>query len=112
MGCAEAGRRGTHTRGSIVCERRCKRERMGLGHVNTCRVDAGRARHYYVHNTTGKIQNVYMQPLNGGPPVQLTHFNSEPAIMVGYGWSRDGKKFAITRARYDDTDVVMFSNFR
>jgi Tol biopolymer transport system component len=66
----------------------------------------------YVHNTTGNTQNVYMQPLAGGPPVQLTHFDSEPAQVKAYAWSRDGKKFAITRARYSDSDVVMFTGFR
>jgi eukaryotic-like serine/threonine-protein kinase len=66
----------------------------------------------FVHNTTGSLQNVYMQPLAGGAPVQLTHFDSEPALVPAYAWSRDGKKFAITRARYNDTDVVMFSRFR
>jgi serine/threonine protein kinase/Tol biopolymer transport system component len=66
----------------------------------------------YVHNTTGNTQNVYMQPLAGGEPVQLTHFDSEPAAVSAYAWSRDGKKFAITRSRYNDTDVVMFSGFR
>jgi hypothetical protein len=53
-----------------------------------------------------------MQPLAGGAPVQLTHFDSEPAVVSAYAWSRDSKKFAITRARYNDTDVVMFSGFR
>ncbi|MFZ1919833.1 MAG: protein kinase [Terriglobales bacterium] len=66
----------------------------------------------YVHNTSGNITNLYMQPLSGGEPVQLTHFDSEPAVVSAYAWSRDGKKFAITRARYADTDVVMFSGFR
>ncbi len=66
----------------------------------------------YVRNTTGNTQNVYMQPLAGGASVQLTHFDSEPGVVVAYAWSRDGKKFAITRARYNDTDVVMFSGFR
>jgi len=66
----------------------------------------------YVHNTTGSVQNVYMQPLTGGAPVQLTHFDAEPALVPAYAWSRDGKKFAVTRARYNDTDVVMFSGFR
>ena len=66
----------------------------------------------YVGNTTGSTQNVYMQPLDGSPAVQLTHFNSEPACVVGYGWSRDGKKFAVTRYRNNNSDVVMFSNFR
>ena len=66
----------------------------------------------YVHNTTGRTQNVYMQSLAGGAPVQLTHFDSEPAVVAAYAWSPDGKKFAITRARYNDTDVVMFSDFK
>jgi eukaryotic-like serine/threonine-protein kinase len=66
----------------------------------------------YVHNTTGSTENVYMQPLPGGPPVQLTHFDSEPAIVAAYAWSQDGKKFAITRARSNDADVVMFSGFK
>jgi serine/threonine protein kinase/Tol biopolymer transport system component len=66
----------------------------------------------YVHNTTGNTTNVYMQPLAGGAPVQLTHFDSEPAVVTAYAWSRDGKKFAVTRARYNDTDVVMFSGYR
>lgn len=66
----------------------------------------------FVHNTTGSVQNVYMQSLAGGAPVQLTHFDSEPGVVAAYAWSRDGKKFAVTRARYNDTDVVMFSGFR
>jgi serine/threonine protein kinase/Tol biopolymer transport system component len=66
----------------------------------------------YVRNTTGNTTNVYIQPLSGGAPVQLTHFTAEPAIVAAYAWSRDGKKFAIARARYNDTDVVMFSGFR
>jgi len=66
----------------------------------------------YVRNTTGNTTNVYMQPLAGGAPVQLTHFDSEPAVVPAYAWSKDGKKFAVTRARYNDTDVVMFSGFR
>jgi Tol biopolymer transport system component len=66
----------------------------------------------FVHNTTGSTQNVYMVSLSGGTPVQLTHFNSEPGFVPAYAWSRDGKKFAVTRARYNDTDVVLFSGFR
>ena len=66
----------------------------------------------FVHNTTGSVQNVYLQRLAGGAPVQLTHFNSEPAVVAAYAWSWDGKKFAITRARYSDTDVVLFTGFR
>ena len=66
----------------------------------------------FLHNTTGSSQNVYMLPLAGGAPVQVTNFDSEPAFVPAYAWSRDGKKFAVTRARYNDTDVVLFSGFR
>ena len=66
----------------------------------------------YVHNTAGHPQNAYMEPLAGGAAVQLTRFDSERALVAAYGWSRDGRKFAITRALYNDADVVMFSNFR
>jgi Tol biopolymer transport system component len=55
---------------------------------------------------------LFMQPLSGGESVQLTHFDSEPLVIVAYAWSRDGKKFAITRERAHVSDVVMFSNFR
>jgi WD40-like Beta Propeller Repeat len=48
-----------------------------------------------------------MQPLAGGQPVQSTQFDSEPAIVAAYAWSPDGKKFAITRARSNDADVVI-----
>ena len=64
----------------------------------------------FVHNTTGQAQNVYVLLLSGGAPIPLTHFDSE--AVPAYAWSRDGKKFAVTRARYNDTDVVMFSGFR
>ncbi len=66
----------------------------------------------YVSHTTGNTTNLYMQPLSGGAAIQLTHFDSEPAVVGAYAWSRDGKKIALTRSRYNDTDVVMFSGFR
>jgi eukaryotic-like serine/threonine-protein kinase len=65
----------------------------------------------YIH-TVGSASHLYMQPLGGGPAVQLTHFETEPSAIIAYAWSRDGKKIAITRSRYSDTDVVMFSGFR
>jgi Tol biopolymer transport system component len=65
----------------------------------------------YLH-TVGSARHLYLQQLTGGPPIQLTHFDTEPSLIASYGWSRDGKKIAITRARYNDTDVVMFSGFR
>src|ERR1700733_1807174 len=61
--------------------------------------------------TSGKSQ-LYMQPITGGPPVLLLHFDSEPMSIAAFDWSQDGKKIAITRAVQFNTDVVMFSNFR
>src|SRR5262249_24895149 len=66
----------------------------------------------YSRTTVGNIINVYMQSLAGGAEGQLTHFECEPAVVTAFAWSRDGKKFAVTRSRYADTDVVMFSGFR
>lgn len=65
-----------------------------------------------VRNTTPGVQNLYMIPLNGGKEVQLTHFDSEPGVIRAYAWSRDGKKLALTRARYNDSDVVIFRGLR
>jgi hypothetical protein len=53
-----------------------------------------------------------MQPRTGAPRVRLTHFDTEPSNMVAYAWLRDGKKIAITHARFSDTHVVTFSSFR
>jgi Tol biopolymer transport system component len=44
--------------------------------------------------------------------VQLTQFNIEPMQVIAVAWSPDGKKIALTRQRYRDTDVVMFTGFR
>jgi serine/threonine protein kinase len=60
----------------------------------------------------GSAQDLYMQPLAGGVAVRLMHFDSEPTRVIAYAWSRDGKKIAITRNRFNDTDVVMFTGFR
>jgi serine/threonine protein kinase/Tol biopolymer transport system component len=65
----------------------------------------------YLH-TQARTRNLYMVPLAGGAPMPLFHFDSEPSAIVAYAWSNDGKKIAITRSRFNDQDVVMFSNFR
>ncbi|MGH9497701.1 MAG: hypothetical protein ACRD3L_01015 [Terriglobales bacterium] len=53
-----------------------------------------------------------MQPLTAVGELQLPHFDSEPGVILAYAWSRDGKKFAVLRARYNDADVVLFRGFR
>jgi Tol biopolymer transport system component len=56
----------------------------------------------------GTAMNLWEQPVAGGPPQQLTHFNDG---IIAYDWSPDGKRLAITRARAS-SDVVLISNFR
>jgi eukaryotic-like serine/threonine-protein kinase len=55
----------------------------------------------------GGIRNLWIQPLSGGPPRQLTHSGQ----VVSFAWSPDGKQLAVTRA-HGSSDVVLFSNFR
>jgi Tol biopolymer transport system component len=61
---------------------------------------------------SGAGANLFFQPLIGGAPVQLTHFDTEPADILAVAFSPGGKKVAVTRARANNSDVVMFSNFR
>ncbi len=53
--------------------------------------------------------NLWYQPLEGGPPKQVTHFPS--GELYDYSWSKDGKELAISRGRVR-SDVVRISNFR
>ena len=55
---------------------------------------------------------LFYQALAGGAPSQLTHFDSEPMAIDSFAFSPDGKRIAITRARDNDSDLIMFSNFR
>jgi len=59
--------------------------------------------------TDGHTQSLIRQPLSGKPPTTVLHFDSEPLLIQAYDWSPDGKKLAITRTQFHDTDVVMFS---
>ena len=61
---------------------------------------------------TGAGANLFYQPLDGSKPTQLTHFTTEPLSVSAYAISFDGKQIAITRAKVNDSDLVMFSNFR
>ena len=63
-------------------------------------------------STMGNAQHLMMQPLAGGTPVQLTHFDTEPTMVVGYAWRPDGKKLVVSRTRYNARDVMMFTGFR
>jgi len=60
---------------------------------------------------SGEGHALFYQPLDGGARTQLTHFDTEPMAIASFASSPDGKKIAVTRARDNDSDLIMFSNF-
>jgi hypothetical protein len=53
--------------------------------------------------------NISSQPLDGGPPRQLTDFKSDRVF--SFAWSRDGKQLALARGTLTN-DVILISDFR
>ncbi|HEX8090000.1 MAG TPA: TIR domain-containing protein [Blastocatellia bacterium] len=51
--------------------------------------------------------NIWEQPIDGGPPKQLTNFKSE--VMFRFSLSRDGKQIVLSRGSYS-SDVVLITN--
>jgi Tol biopolymer transport system component len=51
--------------------------------------------------------NIWSQPLNGGAPRQLTHLHGYS--LFSFGWSRDGKEFALSRG-IQARDVVLIQD--
>jgi eukaryotic-like serine/threonine-protein kinase len=62
----------------------------------------------YNENQEG-VTNLWIQPVDGGPPKRLTNFTD--GQIRSFAWSRDGKQLAISRGEYTN-DVVLISNFR
>jgi eukaryotic-like serine/threonine-protein kinase len=62
---------------------------------------------YVLHD--GDVDNLWFQSFADGHARQLTHFASDH--IYSYAFSRDGKRFALTRGS-DRQDAVMLSNFR
>ena len=54
--------------------------------------------------------NLWVQPLAGGPPRQLTRFTDSRPI-GSFAWSRDGQRLAITRATVTH-DIVLFRGLK
>jgi serine/threonine protein kinase len=50
------------------------------------------------------VDNVWIQPIDGSPGHQITHFNSERILQ--FHWSPDGKRLGILRG-HTDSDVVL-----
>jgi Tol biopolymer transport system component len=57
----------------------------------------------------GGVENIWSQPLDGGEPRQLTHFEKD---WIGWhAWAPDGKRLVVSRGQ-SHTDVVLIRNFR
>jgi Tol biopolymer transport system component len=67
----------------------------------------GRALTYVV--TSAGVSNIWLQPISGGEPKQLTTFNADR--IFSFEWSRDGKQLLVARGMVA-SDVVLISNFR
>ena len=57
----------------------------------------------------GGVQNLFAQPLSGGPPKQLTYFKE--GRVFAFDWSRDGKQLLLSRGDISN-DVVLINDFR
>jgi eukaryotic-like serine/threonine-protein kinase len=55
------------------------------------------------------VSNIWSQPLDGGPPKQLTIFKTDQ--IVTYAWSHDGKQLVCARGS-QKSDVVMISDLK
>lgn len=53
--------------------------------------------------------NIWVQPIAGGTPRQLTHFTDRR--IVGYAWSHDGRQLVLSRAM-TTSDVVMLKGIK
>lgn len=57
-------------------------------------------------------QDLYLRSIEGGSPIRIMHFEEEPSSIESYAWSKDGRKIAVRRARFNDTDIVLFTGLR
>ena len=55
------------------------------------------------------VGNVWVQPLAGGKPRQLTNFTSDR--IYSFAWSRDGKQLLLARGS-SSSDIVLIRDFR
>jgi eukaryotic-like serine/threonine-protein kinase len=59
--------------------------------------------------TEGGVDNIWSQPIAGGTPKQITHFNSE--LISSFDLSRDGKRLVMSRGTLKQ-DVVLIRDLR
>ena len=70
--------------------------------------EMGRAESPQIVNRGG-VSNIWVRPLDGGAPRQLTKFNSEQIFW--FDWSTDGQQLGVSRGAVT-SDVVMMKDLR
>jgi Tol biopolymer transport system component len=63
----------------------------------------------FIVDERDKVGNVWVQPLAGGQPRQLTHFTADG--IQTFAWSRDGRYLAFSRST-ETVDAMLITNFR
>lgn len=66
-------------------------------------------REFLYVDTHGGVGNIWSQPVAGGPPRQVTRFNSE--FINDFALTPDGKRFIVSR-RTGSTEIILIRNFR
>jgi Tol biopolymer transport system component len=56
------------------------------------------------------VSNIWSQPLDGGPPKQITKFTS--GQIFSFDWSRDGKQQLVCSRGTQTTDVILIKDQR
>ena len=59
----------------------------------------------------GTLSDIWVQPLDGAPPRQLTHFPADGQQIWDFAFSADGKRLAVARAR-NAIDILLFRGLR
>lgn len=60
-------------------------------------------------NEAGNVSNVWIQPLDGGPPKQFTDFNTDR--VVAFAWTQDGRRLVCARA-VESSYAALINDFR
>ena len=60
-------------------------------------------------NSSGGVSDIWLQPIDGSPPKQLTAFKAER--ILAFDWSRDGRSLAFVRS-VETSDVVLIEQSR
>ena len=58
-------------------------------------------------DSAGGVSNIWVQPIDGGAPQQLSEFKAER--IDSFDWSSDGRRLAVVRSA-ETSDVVLIES--